>query len=292
MATTLDSQHPKYLPINWRRTFPLIVTHLGALAAFWTFSWSALVITATLFACTGLGVTVGLHRLLTHRSFKTSKTVEAILATLGALAFQGGIIEWVTLHRIHHQNSDTQKDPHTPKWNFLFGYFLWVLIDDHRPLNFEMRAKYTPDLIQSPFLSWLDKNSICLQLSLAFVLFSAGLITDGLFLALSWVVWGIFVRIVMVQHVTWLVNSASHRFGYRNFENNDNSSNCWWVAFLTFGEGWHNNHHAQPSSANFGARRLEFDSGYLVLKVLAKLGLVWEIKNGFAKSKKASWEKE
>lgn len=264
------------LDINWRRGCPIIVTHIGALAFPFCYTTSGLFIFLILFSFTGIGVTVGLHRLLTHRSFGTYRWVERMLALFGALAFQGGILEWVALHRIHHQHSDTVNDPHTPKWKFLRGHCLWVFEKDSRISNHSERNTHIPDLYDDKFYRFLDGNPVLIQSGLAILLFGLGALTE-LSLGLSWLIYGVFLRIVALQHATWLVNSASHRWGYKSFSTRDESSNCWWVALLTFGEGWHNNHHADPTSANFRFRWFETDPGYWVISLLKALGLAWDV---------------
>lgn len=265
---------------SWLRFLRIAFMHLGCLAAPFYFSWSGLILAAIGFQLTGFGVTIGLHRFLTHRSFKTSQFLGRIMATLGALAYQGGVIEWVALHRIHHKHSDKQGDPHTPTKGFWFGHFLWTLFYDERVLDPASRSLYVPDLMQDPYLRFLDRFPTVLQIALATALYIAGnFVEPGL--GISWVVYGIFVRFVVVQHVTWLVNSAGHTWGYKNFDNRDESTNCWWVALLALGEGWHNNHHAKPSSANFGYLWYEVDSAFSVIRTLQRCGLVWDVKDHF-----------
>ncbi|MBL8853079.1 MAG: fatty acid desaturase [Planctomycetaceae bacterium] len=255
--------------------------HLGALSAPFCFDWSVIPVTAMLFLISGIGISVGYHRLLTHRAFKTTPLLEKIFATMGAVAFQGGPLEWVALHRIHHKFSDTHEDPHTPAKGFWYGYITWLLDCDDRVQDPAQRDRYIPDLIAVSYYQFLDRHPYSVEIFLAAALFLVGeSMAPGL--GGAWLVYGIFVRFVLMQHVTWMVNAVTHRFGYQNFETRDNSQNCWWLALLSFGEGWHNNHHAKPTSANFGSRLLELDFGFWVIKGLEKLKLIWEVKNGFS----------
>ncbi len=228
-----------------KRILPIASTYVGLVFAPFCFSVSGAAVAIGLLYLTGLGVTVGMHRLLTHRSFSTYRWLERTLATLGALAFQGGVVNWVAVHRIHHAHADTDDDPHTPKDNFWRGHVLWLFVFDSRVAVASLRQRYVRDLLTDPYMMFLENWSIGLQALLFAVLYSAGEFI-GPELGLSWAVYGVFVRVAVLHQVAFLVNSASHTWGYTSFETGDRSANCWWLALLALGEGWHNNHHTFP----------------------------------------------
>jgi stearoyl-CoA desaturase (delta-9 desaturase) len=249
--------------ISWPHFVGIALLHGFCLFAPSTFSWSALAVAFVLWTACGLGLSMGYHRLLTHRGFETSNAFRYLLATLGTLNFQGGPVSWVGTHRIHHRDSDTENDPHSPKHGFVWAHLLWCVT--HDPLGRD-RSLAAGDLKKEAGLRWLDKWWWVPQAGLAAVLFVIG--------GWSWVVWGVAVRTVFSYHATWLVNSASHSWGYRNFNTKDDSRNNWWVALLTWGEGWHNNHHAFQRSARHGMRWFEVDATYLSLRVLEWMRVV------------------
>jgi stearoyl-CoA desaturase (delta-9 desaturase) len=248
-----------------------IAIHLGVFAVFWQTNWKAIAVAVLLHAvCGGIGICVAYHRLLTHRSFKTIKSLEYFMAVLGTLSMQGGPIEWVALHRKHHQFSDKNGDPHNANEGFWWSHVLWVL---HIPTTAQwkvIRRRYTPDLEKQIFYRVLERIHYIGSAVLAVLLYWWG--------GWPFVVWGICVRLVTTYHITWFVNSASHMWGYKNFPINDLSTNNWWVALLSYGEGWHNNHHAFPSSARHGLRLWEFDASYWFIRGLKAIGLAWDVK--------------
>jgi stearoyl-CoA desaturase (delta-9 desaturase) len=230
---------------------------------------------AVLYWITVLGVTLGLHRLLAHRSFEAPRWLERTLALIGTLACQSGPIEWVGLHRHHHLFSDQPNDHHDAARGLWWAHSEWML---HEIPALREIHRFTGDLRQDPFYRWLDRWFLLLQLPLGLALWfygeRAGVHGGGLGLVL----WAIPLRLVLVYHVTWLVNSATHAFGYRNFNSPDLSRNCWWVALLSFGEGWHNNHHAFPHSARHGLRWFEFDITWQHIRLLRALGWAQRIR--------------
>ena len=267
--------------LKWYVVIGIGVMHVGAILAFFPqlFSWSALAVAVVLYFVTGgLGITLCFHRLLTHRSYKTYKPIEYFLTCCGCLAWQGGPIAWVGEHRLHHKHSDTDLDPHSPNHGFSWSHVFWVMFDYVDGVPVQSAAK---DLQRDKGLAFLDKYFWIPQFVMTILLFLGGeaaarylgWATSGL----SWVIWGIFARTVFVYHVTWFVNSASHTWGYRNFETKDRSTNNWWVALLGFGEGWHNNHHAHQRSAAHGMRPWEFDLTYWTIRAMQAVGLAWDV---------------
>lgn len=251
----------------------LTVIHAGALLAFWPgiFAWPDLLVFAVLSYLTGaLGVTLCYHRTLTHRSLRVRKPLEYVFALLGALALQGDPIRWVATHRKHHAHADGDGDPHGIDRGFRWAHVRWLYRpNDAIPTEEEIRH-YAADLLESRFYRALQWSHAWLQLVLAVVLFALG--------GWGFIVWGIFVRLVVNYHATWFVNSAAHSFGYRTYRTGDRSTNCWWVALVSWGEGWHNNHHAFPFSARHGLRWFEFDLTWLHVKTLAILRLADRVK--------------
>ncbi len=246
----------------------LALIHIGALAAFVPalFRLSDLALVAIASYCTGaLGVTLCYHRVLTHRSLRLRKPIEYCFALFGTLALQGDPIRWVAVHRKHHAHADHDGDPHNIKLGFKWAHVDWLYRHNIAYPSEEEIARYAPDLSADPFYRFLAYAALPLQLALAVVLFLAG--------GWAWVVWGVFVRLVFSYHSTWLVNSAAHMLGYRTYRTTDRSTNCWWVALLSFGEGWHNNHHAFPFSARHGLSWFEIDMTWWHVKLLAFLRL-------------------
>lgn len=251
----------------------LLAIHAGVILAFIPafFSWSGLGVALLLWWLTGaFGIALCFHRTLTHRSLVMAKPFEYFSALCGTLALQGDPIEWVSTHRLHHARADHEGDPHDAHRGLWWTHVDWLYMkNEARPSN-EEQLRNAPDLYAQPFYRMLYHRGLLLQILLGLALFAVG--------GMSWVVWGIFVRLVLVYHVTWFVNSAAHRFGYRSYKTNDLSTNCWWVALLSWGEGWHNNHHAFPFSARHGLRWFEFDPTWLQIKLLSALRLVRNIK--------------
>ncbi len=246
--------------------------HVLALLAPWFFSWSALgsiFLLHWLFG--GIGICLGYHRLLTHRSFQVPKWLEYSIATLGAMAMQGGPGFWVAGHRQHHLHTeDWDKDPYSAKRGFWWSHMLWIFYPTQESFDPKSYRRFVPDLEKDAFYRWLDKYFLTLQIPVGILLYAIG--------GWSFVVYGVFVRAVVLWHTTWLINSASHITGYRSFkETGDNSRNLWWTALLTYGEGWHNNHHAYPNVAPAGRTWWEIDTTWWVIQGLQKLGLAKKV---------------
>ncbi|MEM7771703.1 MAG: acyl-CoA desaturase [Cyanobacteria bacterium P01_E01_bin.6] len=248
----------------------MAILHVGALFAFLpsNFSWSAVGLMAVLYWMTaGLGITLGWHRLVSHRSFQVPKWLEYVLIFFGSLAMEGGVIWWVALHRHHHLYSDQDPDHHDSGKGFWWSHMEWMFYEV--PAEKEV-PRFSKDIANDPVYRFLSNYFFWIQVALAVTLYLIG--------GWSFVVWGIFVRLVLVYHSTWFVNSATHKFGYRCYESGDNSTNCWWVALLSFGEGWHNNHHAFQFSARHGLKWWEVDLTWLTIRFLEKIGLATNVK--------------
>ncbi|HEX8325826.1 MAG TPA: fatty acid desaturase [Tepidisphaeraceae bacterium] len=269
------------------------VTALGpyvgiAALAYWTYTlpsgWLLLTVFALSYLAVGFGVTIGYHRLLAHKSFNTHPWVEAIFYILGCMAMQGPPIRWTATHRRHHQRSDQDGDPHSPHLagNGVKGVILglwhahtgWLLTPDK-----ERTDRSVKDLLRNPMIRFVDRNYwLWLALSVA-VPFALGLIIGHtLTFGLICVFWAVIVRISLMHHATWSVNSICHFFGYQSFRSDDHSRNNPIVAIISLGEGWHNNHHAFPTSARHGMRWYEFDISWCVIRTLELLGLAWDVR--------------
>ncbi len=252
--------------INWVTTLVLAFLHIGALAALFFFSWKALLVALALhWMCIGWGIGMGYHRLLTHRSYKVPRLIEYFFAVLGAMTLEGGPIFWVATHRLHHQYSDKDGDPHSPNDGAWWAHVGWILLGEAGHNDTRRMSRYAPDLGRDPFYRWLNTYHYVPVAVLGVVLFLAG--------GLPMFLWALCFRMVFGLHATWLVNSATHMIGSRRFETKDLSTNSWWVALLTFGEGWHNNHHAHPTSARHGLVWWEVDLTWLQIKFLERLGI-------------------
>jgi stearoyl-CoA desaturase (Delta-9 desaturase) len=257
--------------VNWITSIALIVFHLGAVGALFMFSWKALAITAVLYwIAIGFGIGMGYHRLHTHRSYKVPKFIEYSFAVCGTLTLEGGPIFWVATHRMHHQNSDQHGDPHTPNDGGFWAHMGWIIFGEAKHNNTQLMARYAPDLARDPFYLWLNTYHYVPLVMLGLILLATG--------GIQMVLWGVFLRVVVGLHATWLVNSATHMWGNRRFATRDDSRNSWWVALLTFGEGWHNNHHAHPTSARHGLAWYELDVTWLQIRLLQLVGVARSVK--------------
>jgi len=280
-ASTFNKRGISWNNVDWPVLLGIAGMHLGALLIFFPsfFTWTGLVLFLFFTWLTAnLGITLCFHRLLTHRSFKTPRWFKYILTLCGCMAWQGGPIQWVGIHRLHHAHSDEEEDPHTPKHGFTWAHALWCMHKESEDGRKGVDA--AKDLQKDKGLFLINKLFWIPNLLLIPILYFAGeaVATTGVSASgLSWVIWGVFFRTVFVYHGTWLTNSATHTWGYRNFETKDNSTNLWWVALLSFGEGWHNNHHAHQTSAAHGLRWFEFDVTYLTIKFLEKIGLARDV---------------
>lgn len=255
------------LKLDWAAVIFFASVHILALMAPWFFSWSALGVTILLHWFFGsIGICLGYHRLLSHRSFQVPQWLEYVIALIGALALQGGPIFWIAGHRLHHlYTEDVVKDPYSARKGFWWSHMLWIFYPRHEFFNYEQYKRFAPDLVRDGFYRWLDRYYLWLQLPLGVLLYAIG--------GWSFVFWGMFVRAVWLWHSTWFINSVTHVWGYRTFNTTDNSRNLWWAAILTYGEGWHNNHHAFPHVAKAGWQWWEIDVTWWAISLLRGLGL-------------------
>jgi len=252
-------------------TFFMVAFHVGAAAALFMFTWNALIVSVVLLWVAGsLGIGMCYHRLLTHRGYKTYKWVEYFLTICATLALEGGPFFWVATHRVHHKHSDKPGDPHSPREGGFWAHAGWIITGSDLSNNSPALLPYVPDLRRDRFHTWISKWHWVPITVLGVSLYAAG----GLPLMMC----GIFLRTVVGLHCTWLVNSATHLWGNRRFATTDTSRNSFWVALMTWGEGWHNNHHAHPQSARHGLAWYEFDVSWYGICILRALGLAWDLK--------------
>ena len=265
--------------LQWETIFIIGVIHLLALMAFDSsyFSVSGLVLGIVMYFVAGMvGVTMSYHRLLTHRSFQTYKPVEYFLTFCACQALQSGPIEWVAMHRIHHKESDEEPDPHSPLVNFLWAHAGWLFVSLPDAHTYQEYSRFAKDLHRDKWQRFFDMFFFPIYVLTAVAIYFAGEVYGGL--GMSWLVWGVFVRTVVLWHCTWAVNSVTHTFGYRNYNTDEESTNNWLVAIFSFGEGWHNNHHADQRSAAHGQRWFEVDITYRLIKIMELFGLVWGVR--------------
>ncbi|MDX2170283.1 MAG: acyl-CoA desaturase [Deltaproteobacteria bacterium] len=241
--------------------------HVACLLAFYTgVTWSALGICLGLFWLRMFGVTAGYHRYFSHRSYKTGRVFQFLLALCGTLAVQKGVLWWAGNHRVHHKFSDQEGDVHSPVLRgFWWSHVGWILAEDFE----ETRYDRIPDMAKYPELRWLNEHYLVPPVALAVLLFLTG--------GLTWLVWGFFISTTLLWHSTFTINSLSHVFGRRRYETTDQSRNNVWLALLTMGEGWHNNHHRYMNSCRQGFFWWEVDASYYILLGLQRLGLVWDL---------------
>jgi stearoyl-CoA desaturase (delta-9 desaturase) len=259
------------------------VAVLAALVLLWNraVGWTDLAILAAMWLVTGFGVTVGYHRLLTHRAFLTYKPIEYAFAAAGTMSVQGPVIDWVADHRKHHAHSDSEGDPHSP--HIGHGSGLAGLWHAHVGWLFETngmasRRKYAADLVADPGMRFLSRRFYWLVGLSLLIPFALGLLLTGTLVGgLTGLLWGGLVRIFLVHHVTWSINSVCHFHGARRFATEDHSTNVWWLSLASLGESWHHNHHAFPRSAFHGLRGWELDPSGLLIRAMRRVGLAWNV---------------
>ena len=257
--------------INWVTASVMVIFHVLAVVALFFFTWTGFFVAIFLWwLSTSVGIGMGYHRLLTHRGYKIPRWLEYCLTVCATLALEGGPIFWVATHRIHHQFSDQDGDPHSPVEGTWWAHMGWILVGKSMHHDTSTLARYVPDLAKDKFYVWITKYHYVPLIVVGVILLAVG----------GWpiVLWGIFLRTVVGLQTTWLVNSATHSWGTRRYKTRDLSTNSLWVALLTWGEGWHNNHHAHPTSARHGLKWYEIDFNWYGIWMLNKLGLARDLR--------------
>ena len=263
----LDSHaQPRGTGIDWVRVIPFLALHLACLGVLWVdASAEAVTVAAALFAVRMFAITAFYHRYFSHRAFRTSRAAQFAFALLGASAAQRGPLWWASHHRHHHAHADQPQDAHSARQHgFLWSHTAWFLAAEH----FATRSERVRDLARYPELRWLDRFEVAVPAALGIALLAAGI---------EFFIWGFCVSTVALYHATFTINSLAHRFGTRRYATRDDSRNNGWLALLTFGEGWHNNHHHYPRAARQGFYWWEIDLTWYGLKLLAALGVIWNL---------------
>jgi len=280
-GTAADLDAARADRIDWVRGAPFVALHLACLGVIWVgISPVAVIVAAALYAVRMFALTGFYHRYFSHRTFRTSRAVQFAFALIGAACVQRGPLWWAAHHRNHHRHADTALDPHSPTvYGFLWSHMGWFLT----PRAFRTDLERVPDLAKYPELRWLDRYDITVPVLLAVALYFLGVLLQHVAPQLhtsggQMLVWGFFVSTIVLFHATVTINSLAHRWGSRRYATHDDSRNNVWLALLTFGEGWHNNHHFFPGSARQGFRWWEIDLTWYGLKLMAALGLVHDLK--------------
>jgi fatty-acid desaturase len=276
--------------VRWEYAVPILGLHLLALLAFvpWFFSWTGVIVMILGVHVFGQAINLCYHRILTHRSLKVPKWLEHGFVVMALCCMEDTPAKWVAMHRIHHKHSDEEDDPHSPLVAFLWGHLGWLVVKNRDTHSLASYRKFAPDILKDPFYMKLEKSYAwvwiyILHAVLFFAVgFGLGLAIDGSAAAgwqfgASLLVWGVFVRTIAVWHITWSVNSLTHLFGYQNYTTSDHSRNNWFVAILTVGEGWHNNHHHDPASASNQHKWWELDITYYQIRMLEWVGLATDV---------------
>lgn len=295
-AIALDSERGRHDPdhpaqVDWSYSIAVIGFHLFALLAFlpWFFSWSGVVLALLgIYVFGTLGINLGFHRLLAHHSFSCPRWLKSTFVLLGTCCVMDSPAYWVAVHRWHHRFADEERDPHSPLRSFFWSHFGWYMVRVDRARRAELLQRYAKDAMRDPLCALLERNLNWVTLIaiswLAF--FGAGWgaalamgasIAESIQFGASVLVWGVFVRTVVVFQITMCVNSITHLWGYRNYATNDNSKNNFWIGILSNGEGWHNNHHADSSSARHGHLWWELDIAWHTIRLLQRVGLAWDV---------------
>ncbi|MEL6108541.1 MAG: acyl-CoA desaturase [Planctomycetota bacterium] len=273
------TDHKRFGNLSWWAIAWLATAHLVVICvAPFTFTWAGLAVMLVLHWLAGsIGICLGYHRLLTHSGMKTYTWFKYVLAGVGCLAGEGPPMDWVADHRKHHKHSDQDGDPHSPREGAWWSHMLWLAFHTHNGEREAYMKRWAPDMYKLRGMHWMTYLFMPIHFVSGAILLGVGWWIGGAELGVSFLVWGLFVRLVGVLHSTWLVNSASHMWGYRNYETTDDSRNNWLVAILAYGEGWHNNHHAHPRMAVHGHKWWEFDITWQAIRLFRAVGLVWDV---------------
>lgn len=279
----------KQFPINRLFVLVMVILHILAITGLFllvtSFTWSHLILAVLVWAPSTLCITLCFHRLLAHPSYKTYRWVKYVLSTIGCVALQGDVLLWVARHRIHHAHTDDPaEDPHTPRVSGYWAHLDWMIHPDPRFMDRKQLREHARDIYKHAYYRWLERF-FWVPLTVVGIL----ALTFGGWRAVS----DVALAVVFGLHATWLVNSATHMWGSRRFATghnaNNDSRNNWWVAMLTWGEGWHNNHHALAGSARHGFEWYEIDVTWYVIRLLKSLGLVWKVKVAQWDDKLQNW---
>ena len=263
---------------DYFRFLGFVLIHIGVVASPLVFSWTGFIACMVMTVAVGqLGVIGGYHRMLAHGGFVTSKPLRYALTLLGTLGLQKGPISWVAIHRYHHLVSDHEADPHSPRMSILWAHLAWPFFEHPEFDRYNATRHLAADLENDPGLRFIERSHYLIALTFAGAVFGAGCVLGGVTLGLSLLIWGYFIPVVYAWQMMLLGASANHVFGYRNYATPDNSRNTWWIALLSFGDGWHNNHHAYPRSAAHGHRWFEIDVTYWTILAMERLGLVHDV---------------
>jgi fatty-acid desaturase len=288
MTGTLERPKAVTSRIVWRYAVPIATMHVLALVVFlpWLFSWTGVVLLVLgIYFYGGVGINIAYHRLLTHGSFKCPLWLERCFVTVALCCMEDAPASWVATHRAHHNDTDAQADPHSPLVSFLWSHMGWLMLENRDVRCISAYERFARDVLRDPFYLKLERTLLPIWIYLAHALlyFLAGL-AAGWAMSLGWagsvqfgaslLAWGVVLRTVFVWHISWSVNSLTHLYGYQSYETGENSRNNWFVALLSSGEGWHNNHHEDPASASNSHRWWEFDAIYLLICGMEKVGLV------------------
>jgi stearoyl-CoA desaturase (delta-9 desaturase) len=291
VGTRLERPSAVTSRIAWRYAVPIATLHLLAMAAClpWLFSWTGVVLLVVgTYVYGGLGINIAYHRLLAHGSFKCPQWLERSFVVVALCCLEDAPASWVATHRLHHNDTDERPDPHSPLVSFLWSHVGWLLFENRDARSLSTYDRYARDVLRDPFYMRLERTllPVWIYLAHALVYFLAGLVVGraawgtweiGVQFGSSLVTWGVILRTVCVWHISWSVNSLTHLYGYRSYQTAENSRNNWLVALVSNGEGWHNNHHADPASASNAHRWWEFDGIYVVIRSLERLGLATHV---------------
>jgi len=278
--------------VDWVVTSFLLAVHVGCLAAPFFFTWTGLAVCVALHWLTcSIGICLGYHRYLSHKSMKLRSPAEFFVLMCGCLSGEGSPLTWAATHRLHHQKSDHEGDPHSPivvgPW---WSHLLWLFPKRTTASTRTLFRRYVPELADRPMMQFFEKTFALWLWGGGLTLLAVGWLAGGWSMAASLVLWGMCVRMVVAYHSTWFVNSATHLWGYRNYDTRDHSRNLWWVAVLAYGEGWHNNHHAHPSLAPAGHKWWEVDITWWSIRALKAVGLAYDVRDSLPKGRSAEEE--
>jgi len=281
LVSIFGPQNKKFANIDWVVLAWIGAMHVGCLAAPFFFSWQAVVVLLVMhWATASIGICLTYHRCLSHRSLKLRAPARFFTTLCAVLSGEGSPLMWCATHRVHHARSDHEGDPHSPNDGTWWSHLIWTFLVHSKEERRYLYERYTPDLLKDRILVFFDRTYGLWLFGSGIVLYAVG--------GWSFLLWGLCVRMVLVYHGTWFVNSATHIWGYRNYETTDRSRNLWWVAIWAYGEGWHNNHHAHPRLARAGHKWWEFDMTFYAIRVLQFLGLAYDVDDRIPKTRQAA----